>query len=149
MGQIPTLLFLREKRIPSITRKHINGIGWHTYFIETWEYESKVVKAMLSSYQQMEIENLRLRVRDLEAKMQSLRLDRRILMNLLETAEKDKWRELEVLVRYNNRLKRDNRRYARLLMEQNRRILALQEEIRQLGSREAGDMGAEHGNTKQ
>lgn len=88
---------------------------------------------MLDYQHYLEVEDLRLRIRDLEAKVQNLRLSRRVLMNILEVSERGKRQEAENLERINNRLRRNNRRYAQRLMEQNRRILALQEQIRQLG----------------
>ncbi|HHY37073.1 MAG TPA: translation initiation factor 2 [Firmicutes bacterium] len=81
----------------------------------------------------LEVEDLRLRIRDLEAKVENLRLSRRVLMNILEASERGKRQETEKLARINDRLRRENRRYAQRLMEQNRRILALQDQIRQLG----------------
>ncbi|MGI6142936.1 MAG: translation initiation factor 2 [bacterium] len=88
---------------------------------------------MLDYQHYLEVEDLRLRIRDLEAKVQNLRLSRRVLMNILEVSERGKRQEAENLERINDRLRRNNRRYAQRLMEQNRRILALQEQIRQLG----------------
>ncbi|MGB4481932.1 MAG: translation initiation factor 2, partial [bacterium] len=58
---------------------------------------------------------------------------RRVLMNILEASERGKRLETEKLERINDRLRRENRRYAQRLMEQNRLILALQEQLRQLG----------------
>ncbi|MGI6576419.1 MAG: translation initiation factor 2 [bacterium] len=87
---------------------------------------------MLDYYRNLEMEDLRIRIQDLEAKVQNLRLSRRILMNILELSEKGKRREIEALERYNERLKRDNRRYAQMLMQQNQRIFSLEEEIRAL-----------------
>jgi len=81
----------------------------------------------------LEVEDLRLRIRDLEAKVENLRLSRRVLMNILEASERGKRQETEKLARINDRLRRENRRYAQRLMEQNRRILSLQDQIRQLG----------------
>ncbi|MGB3933259.1 MAG: translation initiation factor 2, partial [bacterium] len=69
----------------------------------------------------------------LEAKVENLRMSRRVLMNILEASERGKRLETEKLERINDRLRRENRRYAQRLMEQNRLILALQEQLRQLG----------------
>jgi hypothetical protein len=88
---------------------------------------------MLDYDHYLELEDLRLRVRDLEAKVENLRLSRRVLMNILEASERGKRLETEKLERINDRLRRENRRYAQRLMEQNQRILALQEQLRQLG----------------
>ncbi|HHW92741.1 MAG TPA: translation initiation factor 2 [Firmicutes bacterium] len=88
---------------------------------------------MLDYHHYLEVEDLCLRIRDLEAKVENLRLSRRVLMNILEVSERGKRRETENLERINDRLRRENRRYAQRLMEQNRRILDLQEQIRQLG----------------
>lgn len=88
---------------------------------------------MLDYDHYLELEDLRLRVRDLEAKVENLRMSRRVLMNILEASERGKRLETEKLERINDRLRRENRRYAQRLMEQNQRILALQEQLRQLG----------------
>lgn len=88
---------------------------------------------MLDYDHYLELEDLRLRVRDLEAKIENLRMSRRVLMNILEASERGKRLETEKLERINDRLRRENRRYAQRLMEQNRLILALQEQLRQLG----------------
>ena len=88
---------------------------------------------MLDYDHYLELEDLRLRVRDLEAKIENLRMSRRVLMNILEASERGKRLETEKLERINDRLRRENRRYAQRLMEQNQRILALQEQLRQLG----------------
>ncbi|HHW55335.1 MAG: translation initiation factor 2 [bacterium] len=88
---------------------------------------------MLDYDHYLELEDLRLRVRDLEAKVENLRMSRRVLMNILEASERGKRLETEKLERINDRLRRENRRYAQRLMEQNRLILALQEQLRQLG----------------
>ena len=88
---------------------------------------------MLDYDHYLELEDLRLRVRDLEAKVENLRMSRRVLMNILEASERGKRLETEKLERINDRLRRENRRYAQRLMEHNRLILALQEQLRQLG----------------
>ena len=88
---------------------------------------------MLDYDHYLELEDLRLRVRDLEAKVENLRLSRRVLMNILEASERGKRLETEKLERINDRLRREIRRYAQRLMEQYQRILALQEQLRQLG----------------
>ncbi|MGB3960386.1 MAG: translation initiation factor 2 [bacterium] len=93
---------------------------------------------MLDYDHYLELEDLRLRVRDLEAKVENLRMSRRVLMNILEASERGKRLETEKLERINDRLRRENRRYAQRLMEQNRLILALQEQLRQLGGGRGG-----------
>ncbi|NLP18318.1 MAG: translation initiation factor 2 [Firmicutes bacterium] len=87
---------------------------------------------MFTCQRHLEIENLHLRVRELEDKVQHLRFSRRVLMNILETLENEKQRQREILERTNQRLRRGNRGYALRLMEKNLRIIALQEQINRL-----------------
>lgn len=76
------------------------------------------------------IEELRLRVRELEDKVEALRISRRVLMNLIDILEKEKQAELVRLSAQNERLQRNNCRYARAIMHRNIRITELEEQIR-------------------
>jgi len=90
---------------------------------------------MYNQYQHWEIENLHLRVRELEDRVQHLRFSRRILMNILEELEREKQRQGEILAHTQRCLQRGNRSYALRLMEKNRRIITLQEQVNKLQGR--------------
>lgn len=90
---------------------------------------------MFTHHRYSEIEDLHRRVRELEEKVQHLRLSRRILMNILETLEREKKRQAETLGRINQRLRKGNHSYARKLMEKNWHIITLQEEINRWGKK--------------
>ena len=69
------------------------------------------------------------RVRELEEKVEQLRLSRRVLMNLVEKMEKEKICILGRLERENRRLHRDNNKYARRLLKKNSQIVELQSKL--------------------
>lgn len=84
-----------------------------------------------------EMSRLVARVRTLEDTVRSLRVSRRVLMNLLaerERAQRGRIRELE---KRNEQLRQDNLRYVRRVVEQNMRICALQDTETPGGSRAA------------
>ncbi|MDQ7792787.1 MAG: translation initiation factor 2 [bacterium] len=58
----------------------------------------------------------------MEAKLQSVRLSRRVLMNLLGSLERSRREEISRLRAANRRLRGENRRYAGALVERDRRI---------------------------
>lgn len=70
-----------------------------------------------------EIEELRQRVKDLEQKIEGLRLGRRVLMNIIESIERERREEIERLTRENQRLLRSNARFAKSLFESNLRLM--------------------------
>ncbi|MHB1652738.1 MAG: translation initiation factor 2 [Desulfitobacteriaceae bacterium] len=72
---------------------------------------------------------LRLRVNELEQRVEHLRVSRRVLMNLLEKVEREKIALIHNLEKENVRLQRDNTRFAKWLFSKNRQILELQERI--------------------
>ena len=72
---------------------------------------------------------LRKRVRELEEKVEQLRLSRRVLMNLIEKLEKDKNSFLNRLEKENKKLHLNNYRYARSLLCKNRQIMELESKL--------------------
>jgi len=78
-----------------------------------------------------DLEYLQQRVRELEAKVEQLRLSRRVLMNLIEKMEKDKSCFQARLEKENRRLHRNNYRYARWLLRKNLRIMELESRLRE------------------
>lgn len=76
------------------------------------------------------IEELRRRVKELEDKVEALRISRRVLMNLIETVENERREQLLSLENRNERLKRNNYRYARLIMYRNMKITELERQLR-------------------
>ncbi|MBP2642209.1 MAG: translation initiation factor 2 [Firmicutes bacterium] len=82
------------------------------------------------------IEDLRARVRELEDKMEALRLGRRVLMNLLESVEAEKRGEVERLKTQNEQLKNSNRRYAKSIMSCNLRIVQLQDQLSKMADKQ-------------
>lgn len=69
------------------------------------------------------------RIRELEEKIEQLRLSRRVLMNLIEKIEKDKNGFLSHLEKENRKLHRENYRYARWLLCKNRQIVELESKL--------------------
>lgn len=76
-----------------------------------------------------EISFLRCRVRELEEKVEQLRLSRRVLMNLVEIIERDRANFLKRLERENRKLHMNNYRYAQRLMIKNRQIVELESRL--------------------
>ncbi len=72
---------------------------------------------------------LQRRVRELEEKVEQLRLSRRVLMNLVEKLEKEKNSFLNRLEKENKRLLHTNYRYARWLLCKNRQIVELESKL--------------------
>ena len=62
---------------------------------------------------------LQTRVRELENKVEALRISRRVLMNLIDTLEKDKQEQLTKLETQNQKLQHTNHKYAQALMVRN------------------------------
>jgi len=71
---------------------------------------------------------------ELEEKVEQLRLSRRVLMNLIERTEKERAGFLVRLEKENHKLHRDNRRYAKRLLDKNLQIIELESKL--------GDMNA-------
>lgn len=74
----------------------------------------------------LDVYYLQLRVMELEEKVEQLRLSRRILMNLIERAEREKSASLDKLIKENQKLQQDNQRYARRLLDKNLQIMKLE-----------------------
>lgn len=73
------------------------------------------------------------RVRELEDKVENLRFSRRVLMNLIERVEKDKWELLARLEKQNKKLQKNNSRYARTLLRKNRQIIEMETKLEKVG----------------
>lgn len=73
--------------------------------------------------------HLESRVKELEDKIEHLRFSRRVLMNLVERVEKDKWNILSKLEKENKKLQHSNSRYARTLLRKNRQILEMETKL--------------------
>ncbi|ABO50433.1 conserved hypothetical protein [Desulforamulus reducens MI-1] len=73
-----------------------------------------------------DVQYLQSRIKELEEKIEQLRLSRRVLMNLIEKVEKEKSLFVAKLEKENRKLHIDNYRYAKNLLQQNRRIVELQ-----------------------
>jgi chaperonin cofactor prefoldin len=78
------------------------------------------------------VDELRARVKELENKVEALRIGRRVLMSLIETIEKEKKQHMNQLASQNERLQKNNSRYARSIMHQHTRITELEEQISSL-----------------
>lgn len=78
------------------------------------------------------VDELRARVKELENKVEALRIGRRVLMSLIETIEKEKKQHMNQLASQNERLQKNNSRYARSIMNQHTRITELEEQISSL-----------------
>lgn len=76
-----------------------------------------------------EVQLLRARVRELEQRVEHLRVSRRVLMNLLEKVEREKVALVRHLEKENVRLQRDNMRFAKCIFLKNREIVELQEKM--------------------
>ncbi|MDD4169806.1 MAG: translation initiation factor 2 [Desulfotomaculaceae bacterium] len=79
--------------------------------------------------EKIDVGNLMQRVRELEEKVEQLRLSRRVLMYLIEKIEKEKLCFLTKLEKENNRLHQDNCRYAHRLLRKNSKIIELQSKL--------------------
>ncbi len=80
-----------------------------------------------------EMKELRDRVRQLEERVQGLRVSRRILMNLINAQERERRARIHHLEQENERLQQRTTRYARAVLERNIRILRLEDALRQGG----------------
>jgi 5'-deoxynucleotidase YfbR-like HD superfamily hydrolase len=82
------------------------------------------------------IEGLKRRIKELEDKVEALRISRRVLMNLIDTLEKEKREQIVTLEEKNEKLQKNNCRYARSIMHRNIQILELEERLKHVGFRE-------------
>ncbi len=69
------------------------------------------------------------RLRQLQEKVSSLRMSRRILMSLIDQIQKENEQEVQRLQKEKIRLQRSNQQYASLLLDKNRDILELKKRI--------------------
>lgn len=76
------------------------------------------------------IEELRKRISELEDKVEALRISRRVLMNLIESLENERREQLLSLESKNERLQKNNYRYARIIMYRNLRISELEQKLK-------------------
>lgn len=72
---------------------------------------------------------LQRRIKELEEKVEQLRLSRRVLMNLIEKLEKEKTSFRNRLEKENKKLLHANYRYARWLLCKNRQIVELESKL--------------------
>lgn len=85
-----------------------------------------------------ELQALRDRVRVLEERVRGLRTSRRILMNLLAAQERERRALIARLEAENGRLQREKARFARAVLEQNIRIVRLEESLRRQNDASSG-----------
>lgn len=71
------------------------------------------------------------RIRELEEKVNQLRLSRRVLMNLIEKIEQDRIFHLDKLEKENRKLHQDNNKYAHWLLKKNNQIVELQSKLKE------------------
>lgn len=74
------------------------------------------------------------RLKELEDKVENLRFSRRVLMNLIERLEKDKWDQLTKLQQENKKLHKNNIRFARTLLRKNRQIIEMETKLQKVGT---------------
>lgn len=80
------------------------------------------------------IEELRAHIRELEDKVEALRISRRVLMNLIDALEKEKREQLLHLEIQNEKLLKNNCRYARAIMYRNFRITELEKQLKKFST---------------
>lgn len=71
-------------------------------------------------------------VKEMETKIEHLRFSRRVLMNLIERIENDKWDLLSKLEKENKKLQYNNSRYARTLLRKNRQIIEMETKLQKV-----------------
>jgi len=76
-----------------------------------------------------QIEELQSRIKELEDKVEALRISRRVLMNLMDAMEKENKEQLVRLTVQNEKLQKSNSRYAKAVMYRNVRITELEEQL--------------------
>lgn len=75
------------------------------------------------------IDALNRRIRELEDKVDALRISRKVLMNLIDALEKEKREQVQKLQSINEKLQKNNCKYAKALMCRNMRIYELESRI--------------------
>ncbi|RJQ39174.1 MAG: translation initiation factor 2 [Nitrospiraceae bacterium] len=81
-------------------------------------------------------ELLEARIRELEEKIEHLRFSRRVLMNLIDRIEKDKWDLLTRMEKENRKLQVANCRFAQSLLRKNRQIIEMETKLQKDGINE-------------
>lgn len=76
------------------------------------------------------IDELRIHIQELEEKLAALRVSRRVLMNLLDSIEKEKREQILSLDNQNEKLQKHNYHYAQIIMNQNSLIAKLEDKIK-------------------
>jgi predicted RNase H-like nuclease (RuvC/YqgF family) len=76
------------------------------------------------------IEALRCRLRELEDTVEALRISRRVLMNLVDALEREKREQINKLQVLNEKLQKNNCRYAKAIMYRNMKIFELESRVR-------------------
>ncbi len=79
------------------------------------------------------VRNLEQKILELEERVDHLRFSRRVLMNLIERLEREKWGSLAKLERENKKLQLNNSRYAKSLLRKNRQIMELETKLQKSG----------------
>jgi predicted RNase H-like nuclease (RuvC/YqgF family) len=74
-------------------------------------------------------EDLQQHIKDLEEKIEHLRVSRRVLMSLVERIEGEKSGFVNKLEKENRRLQYNNSRFAKSILNKNRKILELQSQL--------------------
>lgn len=80
------------------------------------------------------VEELKARIRELEDKVEALRISRRVLLNLIDSLEREKREKILRLENHNERLQKNNCRFAKTIMCRNVEIIKLEEQLRLLAS---------------
>lgn len=80
------------------------------------------------------IEELKTRIRELEDKVEALRISRRVLLNLIDSLEREKREKILRLENHNERLQKNNCRFAKTIMCRNVEIIKLEEQLRLLSN---------------
>jgi len=92
------------------------------------------VGGMIMSLDASQIHEFQARIRELEDKIEALRISRRVLMNLLDTLEREKTEQVSKLESQNEKLQKNNYRYARAIMYNNVRITQLEKQLQILSA---------------
>lgn len=78
----------------------------------------------------VDIDYYKQRIFELEQKVEQLRFSRRILMNLIEKMQKEKFSCISRLEKENRKLQKDKCRYVQALMKKNQQIMELQSKLK-------------------
>lgn len=95
-------------------------------------FVTRLIRRMSMGEDRGLLEELRTRIQELENKVEALRISRRVLMNLIDTLEKEKREQVQRLENQNERLQKNNSRYAQIIMHRNAHIKELEMKLRQL-----------------